>query len=68
MLVLMRQMNLNPVIKSEARQKEKNKYSMLRHIYGIQKNDANETIFREGMEMQMQRMDLWTPCVRERVA
>ena len=46
-------MNLNPVIKSEACQKEKNKYSMLTHIYGIYKNDANETIFRDGMEMQI---------------
>ena len=34
-LVLVRWMNLNPVIKSEACQKEKNKYSMLTHIYGI---------------------------------
>ena len=30
------------------------------HIYAIEKNGTDEPIFREGMEMQMQRMDLWT--------
>ena len=30
------------------------------HIYGIEKNGTDEPICREGMEMQMQRMDLWT--------
>ena len=34
-LVLMRWMNLEPIIQSEASQKEKNKYHMLAHIYGI---------------------------------
>ena len=33
--VLVRWMNLEPVIQSEASQKEKNKYCMLRHIYGM---------------------------------
>ena len=33
----MRWMNLESVIQSEVRQKEKNKYRMLTHIYGILK-------------------------------
>ena len=34
-LVLVRWMNLEPVIQSEVSQKEKNKYHMLMHIYEI---------------------------------
>ena len=33
--VLMRWMNLEPIIQSEVSQKEKHQYSILRHIYGI---------------------------------
>ena len=33
--VLMRWMDLEPVIQSEVSQKEKNKYCILMHIYGI---------------------------------
>ena len=33
--VLMRWMNLEPVIQSEVSQKEKNKYDILMHMYGI---------------------------------
>ena len=33
--VLVKQMNLEPVIQSEVSQKEKNKYHILMHIYGI---------------------------------
>jgi len=33
--VLMRQMNLEPITQSEVCQKEKNKYCILMHIYGI---------------------------------
>ena len=33
--VLMRQMNLEPIIQSEVSQKEKDKYHVLLHIYGI---------------------------------
>ena len=33
--VLMRWMNLEPIIQSEVSQKEKNKYCILTHIYGI---------------------------------
>ena len=33
--VLVRWMNLEPIIQNEVSQKEKNKYHILRHIYGI---------------------------------
>ena len=33
--VLIRWMNLEPIIQSEVSQKEKNKYCLLVHIYGI---------------------------------
>ena len=33
--VLMRRMNLEPIIQSEVSQKEKDKYRILMHIYGI---------------------------------
>ena len=33
--VLMKWMNLEPIIQSEISQKEKNKYSILTHIHGI---------------------------------
>ena len=33
--VLIRWMKLKPIIQSEISQKEKHKYCMLRHIYGI---------------------------------
>ena len=33
--VLMRWMELEPIIQSEVRQKEKHKYRILTHIYGI---------------------------------
>ena len=34
-LVLMRWMNLKPILQSEVSQKEKDKYGILMHIYGI---------------------------------
>ena len=37
--VLMRWMKLEPIIQSEVSQKEKHQFSILRHIYGIQKDD-----------------------------
>ena len=33
--VLMRWMKLEPIIRSEVRQKEKHQYSILTHIYGV---------------------------------
>ena len=63
--ILVRWMNLEPVIQSEASQKRKNRFSILMHIYGISKNDFDESICREGIERQMQSVDLWTQLMRE---
>ena len=38
--VLMRWMNLEPIIQSEVSQKDKDKYHILTHINGIYKNDT----------------------------
>jgi hypothetical protein len=35
-------MNVEPVIQSEVHQKEKNKYHILTHTYGIQKNGTGK--------------------------
>ena len=53
-------MNLEPIIQSEVSQKEKDKYHILTHIYGIQKNGVEEFIYRAAMEKQTQRIDLRT--------
>ena len=44
--VLMRWMNLEPVIQSEVSLREKDKYCILTHIYGMQKNNTEEFIFQ----------------------
>ena len=50
--LLMRWMNLEPIIQSEVSQKEKDKYHILTHIYGIYKNGVEEFIYRAAMERQ----------------
>ena len=50
--VLMRWMNLEPIIQSEVNHKEKDKYHILTHIYGIWKNDPEEFIYRAAVEKQ----------------
>ena len=53
-------MDLESVIQSVISQKEKNKYRILTHIYGTQKNGTDEPSVRAGIEIQTQRTDLWT--------
>ena len=53
-------MNLEPIIQSEVSQKEKDKYCILMHIYGIQKNNTEEFIYVATMEKQTEKIDLWT--------
>ena len=48
----MRWMNLEPTMQSEVSQKEKNKYHMLMHIYGIKKDGTDEPVCRAAMETQ----------------
>ena len=50
--VVMRWMNLKPTIQSEGSQKEKDKYHILMHVYGIHKNGTEEFIYWAAMEKQ----------------
>ena len=50
--VLMRWMNLQPIIQSEVSQKEKNKYHTLMKIYGIKKDGADEPICKAAVKTQ----------------
>ena len=52
----MRRINLEPVIQSEVSQKEKNKYHILMHIYGIYKNGTDEPISQTGASLVAQRL------------
>ena len=45
--VLMRWMKLEPIIQSEESQKEKDKYRILTHIYGIQKYGTEQFIYNK---------------------
>ena len=49
-------MNTEPITQSKVSQKEKNKYHILTHKYGIQKDGTDESICRAAMEMQRE----WT--------
>ena len=54
-------MDLETVIQSEVSQKEKNKYRILTHTCGTQKNGTDEPVCRAEIETQMQRTNVWTP-------
>ena len=56
----MKWMNLEPITQTEMSQKEKDKYCILTHMYGLQKNSTEEFIYRAAMEKQTQKIDLWT--------
>ena len=60
-------MKLEPVIQSEASQKEKHQYSVLMHICGILKDGNNNPICKAAQETQMQRTDFWTLWEKARV-
>ena len=46
-------MSLEPVIQSEVSLKEKNKYHILTHMYGIQEDSIDEPICRAAMDMHL---------------
>ena len=48
----MRLMNLEPIIQSEVSQKEKDKYHILMHMYGIQKDNTNDSMYKAAKETQ----------------
>ena len=49
-------MNLEPIAQSEVSQKQKDKYHILTHIYGIQKDGTDEFIHRAAMEKLENRL------------
>ena len=65
--VLMRWLNPEPTIQSEVSQKEKDKYHILTHIYGIWKNGTEEFIYRAAMEKQTENRFMDTGRGEERV-
>ena len=54
-------MDLETVIQSDVSQKEKNKYHILTHICGIQKNGTDKPVCKAETETQMQGTNVWTP-------
>ena len=65
--VLMRWMKLEPIIQIEVSQKVKHQYSMLMHIYGIQKDGNYNPVCETAKKTQMYRTVFWTLWERERV-
>ena len=51
-------MDRETIMQSEIGQKEKNKYCILMHICGIQKNGTDEPICKA--EIETQRTNVWT--------
>ena len=51
--VLIRWMKLERIIQSEVSQKEKHQYSILMHIYGIQKDGNDDPIYETAKETQI---------------
>ena len=51
--VLMRWIKLEPIIQSEVSQKEKHQYTILMHIYGIEKDSNNDPIWETAKETQI---------------
>ena len=58
--VLTRQMKLEPIIQREVSQKDKDQYSILKHIYGIQKDGNDDPICEIAKETQKYRTDFGT--------
>ena len=65
--VLRRWMKLEPIIQSEVSQEDKDQYSILTHIYGIQKDGNDNPICKTEKETQMYRTDFWTLWEKVRV-
>ena len=51
--VLTRWMKLEPIMQSEVSQKEKHEYSILMHIYEIQKDGNNDPMCKTAKETQI---------------
>ena len=53
-------------MQSGVSQKEKHQYSILTHIYGIQKDGNDNPVYETAKETQMYRTVFWTLWERER--
>ena len=60
-------MKLKPIIQSEISQKAKHQYSILTHMYGIQKDGNNDPICETAKEAEIYRTDFWTLWEKARV-
>ena len=64
---ILKEMKLEPITQSEVSQKEKHQYSILTHIYGIQKDGNDNHVCKTAKETLMYRTVFWTLWERERV-
>ena len=64
--VLIRWMKLEPIIQSEVSQKDKDHYSILTHIWNLERCNDNP-ICKTEKETQMYRTDFWTLWEKARV-
>ena len=65
--VLMRWIKLEPIIQGEVNQKDKHQYSILMHIFGVQKDGKDNLICKTEKETQIYRTDFWTLWEKARV-
>ena len=63
--VLKRWMKLEPIIQSEVSQKERHQYSILVHVYGIQK-DGNMTLYARQHKRHRYKEQNFRLCGRRR--
>ena len=52
---MMRWINLKPTMQNEVSQREKSKYQILMHLYGIERDDIDEPICKAAVEMQTEQ-------------
>ena len=60
-------MKLEPITLSKVNQKKKDKYCVLMHMYGIQKDVTDDPTCRAAKQTQMKRTDFWTQWEKARV-
>ena len=53
-------MKLEPIIQSEITQKDKHQHSILKYVYGIQKDGNYNAICKTEKETQIYRTEFWT--------
>ena len=51
-------MELEPIIQNEVSQNEKHQYSILMHIYGIQKDGNDNSVCKAAKETQMYKITI----------